>query len=174
MNAARFPAFVLAFALSCGFAMPATVHAALKSQLADYNAAMACQLSLPTIDTKVAPRATGFRNDGTSGTFVICGLSLPSDDAFVNTGTVYVHSFDGVSRTFNCTGVGGQPGDIHYAVKAVTVPANASTFLQFAPADFGFGGSSLPGGYSVSITCSLPPHVAITLLEAAYQQDVGG
>jgi hypothetical protein len=173
MNAARF-CFGMAFALSAGLALPAPAHAALKSQLADYNAAMACQLSIPTIDTKVAPRATGFRNDGASGAFVICGLSLPSDDSFVGTGTIYLHSFDNASHAFNCTGVGGQPGDIHYAVKAVTVPANASTFLQFAPADFGFGGSSLPGGYSVSITCSLPPHIAITLLEAAYQQDVGG
>jgi hypothetical protein len=165
-------AFAIAAALACGSGAFSIASAATRSQLATYNAAMACQLSLPTIDTKAAPRATGFRNDGAAGIFVICGLSLPSDDSFVSTGTLYLHSFDNVPSTFNCTGVGGQPGDIYYATKPVTVPANASTFLQFSPADFNSAGA-LPGGYSVSITCALPPRVAITLLQAAYQQDIG-
>ena len=58
-----------AFAFSAAAPMPR--DAPMKTEFASYNSAMACQLSLPTIDTKVSPRATGFRNDGTAGTFVI-------------------------------------------------------------------------------------------------------
>jgi len=162
-----------AFAFSAAAPMP--VDAAMKTEFASYNSAMACQLSLPTIDTKVSPRATGFRNDGTAGTFVICGASLPTDDGFLILGTLFFKSFDTVAHSFDCTAVTGQPdslGQITYKTKTVNLAANAAGSLGFSAPDYG-GGTALPNGFDLSITCALPPHVSITTLTTSYQQDIG-
>lgn len=45
----------------------------------------ACQLSKPTIDTVVRPRATGMRNEGTVNAFVICQYASGSG-LFTNAG----------------------------------------------------------------------------------------
>ena len=174
MNRTSTIASLLATCALCALA-PGPAAAALKTQFASYNSAMACQLSLPTIDTKVAPRATGFRNDGTSGTFVICGGSLPTDDSFLILGTLFFRSFDNVAHTFDCTAVTGQPDNlaqITYKTKTITLAANAPGSLGFSPSDYG-GGSALPNGFSLSITCALPPHVSILSLTTSYQQDIG-
>jgi hypothetical protein len=162
-------------ALVFSAAAPMPVDAAMKTEYASYNAALACQLSLPTIDTKVSPRATGFRNDGTSGTFVICGASRPTDDGFLIIGTLSFKSFDSVAHSFDCTAVTGQPdslGQIVYKTKTVALAANAAGSVGFSPPDYG-GGTSLPDGFSLSITCALPPHVSITTLATSYQHDIG-
>jgi hypothetical protein len=147
----------------------------MNTDFASYNSAMACQLSLPTIDTKVSPRATGFRNEGTAATFVICGASLPTDDSFLILGTLFFKSFDTVAHSFDCTAVTGQPdsfGQITYKTKTVNLAANAAGSLGFSAPDYG-GGSALPNGFALSITCALPPHVSITTLTTSYQQDIG-
>ncbi|MFO1473032.1 MAG: hypothetical protein U1F20_00190 [Lysobacterales bacterium] len=48
----------------------------------DFAPADSCQLlSIPTTDTGVRPKATGFRNEGTTDQFVICGYGIPDCDA---------------------------------------------------------------------------------------------
>ena len=133
---------VLAFSATA----PMPVDAAMKTEYASYNAALACQLSLPTIDTKVSPRATGYRNDGTSCTFVICG-------------------FPGVNGS---PGAGGQA----YVSKAVVIPATGIAEIDYLPADFGDVGTiSDPAAFS--ITCSLPPQAGIDAIAEQYDLDVG-
>src|SRR4249919_3479880 len=75
------------------------------------NGAGMCTLSIPTIDTKVRPKATGFRNEGTTTAFVICNFtSLPGFDGSVNFGdpqavALLLYSMDGNDHTVTCTGV---------------------------------------------------------------------
>lgn len=174
MNVVRTSGIGFGLALFAGAMAFAPATAAMKTQTAAFNSALACQLSLPTIDTKVAPRATGFRNDGTSGTFVICGVALPTDDSFLTGGSLRFRSFDSVSHAFDCTAVTGQPGQTTYKTKTIALPANATATLAFTTSDYGAGLTDLPNGFSLSITCSLPPHVAITMLQATYPQGIGG
>lgn len=165
-------------ALSAALAIVVTAlapaHAIERSRASFYNPALSCQLSLPTIATKVTPRAIGYRNAGTAVASVICGLGRPTNDSLLLGGGIYFHSSDDLAHTFNCTGVAGEPGNIRYATKAVTLPAGASwTVSQYTATDFQGAASEIPGGESLSITCSLPPQVAITGLASYYTVEVG-
>lgn len=166
------------FALSTGLAFAvaalAPAQAIERSRNSFYNPAQSCQLSLPVIETKVSPRATGYRNDGTAGTYVICGLTRPTNDSLLLGAGIYFHSSDNLAHAFDCTAVGGEPGDIHYATKSVMLPAGAAwTVAQYAASDFQVGATEIPGGESLSITCGLPAHVAITGLSSYYTVEVG-
>ena len=128
--------------LSC--AAPAA--AVTKTQNFFENPASACQLSMPTIDTVVTPRANGYRNPGTKSAFVICG-------------------FPGVNGS---PGAGGQA----YVSKAVVIPATGIAEIDCLPADLGDVGTiSDPAAFS--ITCSLPPQAGIDAIAEQYDLDVG-
>lgn len=160
--------------LAIAVAALAPAHAIERSRTSFYNPALSCQLSLPTIATKVTPRATGYRNAGTTVAYVICGLGRPTDDSLLLGGGIYFRSSDGLAHAFNCTAVAGEPGNIHYASKAVSLPAGASwTVSQYTAADFQGAASEIPGGDNLSITCPLPPQVAITGLASYYTVEVG-
>ena len=55
------------FAGACAVALVAapSAMAATQAKTYEFPAADACQLSIPTTDTKVRPRANGYRNEGT-------------------------------------------------------------------------------------------------------------
>ena len=127
------------------------------------NAASACQLSIPTTDTKVRPKATGYRNESTTDSaFVICGYTNPTAGA-IKTFTLRMVSVNAAAHTFNCTAVIGNAGTGTtqlYSTKTVTTTADGlMTVVNWGPADFGIQsnfGATLP-----SVTCSLSPQTAI-------------
>ena len=174
MSSLHSKAFALSAGLAYAVAALASAQAIERSRNSFYNPAQSCQLSLPTLETKVSPRATGYRNDGTTGVYVICGLARPTDDSLLLGAGIYFHSSDNLAHAFDCTAVGGEPGDIHYATKPVTLPAGAAwTVAQYTASDFQAGATEIPGGENLSITCGLPAHVAITGLSSYYTVEVG-
>ena len=156
-------------ALASAVAMPAPATVLYESTLS--SAAANCQLSIPTIDTVVAPRANGYRNPGTQGAFVICGINSPVDAEFK---TVYIVllSLDGQSHAMSCTGVNGIPGVSAqaYLTRNFTVPAGGYA-LSFAAGDYG-GVTTIPASRAFTITCGLPPQTAISYLGGNYDLDI--
>lgn len=154
--------------------LSAQAQAVTQARVTQIPAGAACQLSIPTIDTTVRAKATGFRNEGTVSTFAICGLQDPVQGAVSDVGIAF-YALDGKSHTFDCTAVNGWP-DVEsyvYATKSITV--SSSTFrssLHFLPADFG-GTTYLPNEGYITVTCSLPPQVSVGYLYMSYDEDVG-
>lgn len=166
-------AIFLASALSSvAFAFPTPASAVDKEQTFFENPGSACQLSIPTIDTVVAPRANGYRNPGTKGAFVICGFPYFNKD-FKGAGIVLM-SLDGAQHTITCTAVSGVPtiAEQLYVSRAVVVPAGGSDEILYTPEDFGTIGT-IDNTLAFSITCNLPPQTAITVIGSSYDLDVG-
>ncbi len=166
------PLFFASAALALGLA--GIAQADTVTRLAQAPAGSACRLSIPTVDTAVRPRATGFRNEGTTSVFAICGTQDPVQGA-VTDATITFYSLDNSLHTFSCTGVNGWPDADHYAysTKSVTAASSVSgTPLVFDPADFGGSGTMPDDGY-VSITCTLPPNVSVGSVSMHYSKDIG-
>ena len=162
--------------IACAFAMPAPSHAALRQNWGYGNPADACQLSIPTTDTQVRPKASGYRNESTSkSAFVICGYSTPSYDSTSKQILIYFTSMDAVSRNISCTAVSGMAGaePLTYSTKSISsTAAETYTALLWTPADFG-GTTDIPYGEAVSVTCTLPPQTAITQVINAFDYEIG-
>jgi hypothetical protein len=152
----------------------AQVRAVTQARMTQIPASVACQLSIPTIDTSVRAKATGFRNEGKVGAFTICGLQDPVLGAVTDVGIAF-YALDNTPHTFDCTAVNGWP-DIEshlYSTKSITV--SSSTFrssLHFGAADFG-GAPYMPNEGYVTVTCSLPPQVSVGYMYMSYDEDVG-
>lgn len=132
---------------------------------------MACQLSLPTIDTAVRPRATGYRNEGASGTFVICGTAYFSNSVNIATSLqLQMTSFDGATHTgVSCTAVNRQSaggGEVFSTKMADVGPGGAS--FSWAPADL-----NTFTGFLNSVTCNMPQGTSITAVRLVFPDDVG-
>lgn len=131
-----------------------------------------CQLSVPTTDTKVRPKALGFRNEGTTNAFTICSLVFPRTFA-ANASAVYAHfvSFDGAAHTFNCTVASAfSYSATDYLTKSVTVEAGGSE------AGLTVLSSEMPsGGFRryTTMTCLLPPGADIVGTQIQFADDVG-
>ena len=164
------PAALLAF----GLAMSAPATAALHQTYTYLNPAAACQLSIPTTDTEVRPKATGFRNESTSkSAFVICGYPRPTNDSMPLDIEIFFHSIDGVTRAVNCTGVTGLDGLYPLVYSSKSVQSNAGySRITWVPADFG-GTTTIPNGYHVSVTCTLPPQTSIVTIASSIQIEIG-
>jgi hypothetical protein len=144
------------------------------TRLAQTPAAAACHLSIPTIDTAVRVRATGFRNEGKANVFAICGIQDPVQGAVADA-TITFYSLDNKAHTFNCTGVNGWPDEGHYvySTKSVTAASSsARTPLVFDPVDFG-GTSTMPEDGFITVTCALPPNVSVGTMYMHYSKDIG-
>ena len=139
------------------------------------NAADACQLSVPTIDTVVSPRATGYRNGGTAGVFVICGYSNESSYELFYANYMLA-STDGQSHTVTCTGVNAiynyPSGPQTYVSKTYTIPTGGYTAAGWGPEDFN-ATKTIPLSANFSMTCNLPPGTAITYLYSSYSDEIG-
>lgn len=160
-------------ALGVSLSLPA--DAVAQSRRIRAQGGTSCQLSIPTTDTKVRPKAIGMRNEGTTSAFVICGLTSPTGDFtdfYVN-----IQTIDGVNRTVNCTGANGTGlGSAQYATKTAstgTDPGNGSTMLWNASDFGGTAGDSLPSSGYFSVTCTLPAQVAIPNVYADFTDDFG-
>ena len=144
---------------------PATAGTEIRYQNA--QGGIVCQLSIPTVDTAVRSKATGFRNEGTTSSYGICGME--SSNSHDNVGTIQqismgLYSLNQSSKTVSCTAVNGfANGTPIYSTKNASVAANgATTTLTFDAADFGgTAGDPLPDSDFWSITCNLPGNSAI-------------
>ncbi len=152
-----------------GMARPAQAVTISKPMLID--PAMACQLSLPTIDTAVRPRATGYRNEGASGTFMICGTAYFSNSVNIATNLLLqMVAFDGATHeNVSCTAVNRQSagGGEVFSTKTTTVNAAGGSF-SWVPADL-----NNFNGFTNSVTCNVPPGVAVTAVRLVFPDDVG-
>lgn len=171
----RYPAIVSGFAiLALGAGLSFSAQAVTQARTVRSQGGTACALSIPTTDTKVRPKATGFRNEGTTNAFVICGYPLPNGDlTFFNMNFM---SLDGVARDVTCTAMNGNAFfSPTYSSKTVTTPADTTgaTAVSWSAADFGgTAGNSMPTGY-ISVTCILPGQVSIPNVYVNYNEDVG-
>ncbi|GAA5005169.1 hypothetical protein [Pseudoluteimonas lycopersici] len=126
-----------------------------------------CQLSIPTSDTMARAKATGFRNEGTTTAYAICGME--SSNSHSDVGTILqlsmgLYSLNQSAKTVSCTAVNGfANGAPIYSTKNASVPANGTTAtLSFDASDFGgTAGDPLPESDFWSITCALPGNSAI-------------
>jgi hypothetical protein len=164
----------VAVAASVGglLSLPAQAGSVTKTQT--QNAASACSLSIPTTDTKVRPKATGFRNEGTTNQFVICGFDIDSVDPGFHSIELSFASIDGAAHDFNCTAMSRYNGDTtgQYMTKAVNiVPGDTSTFsISDTDPDYDEDVYDLyPWGQS--ITCTLPGGVAITSVTSSHDDE---
>ena len=166
------PTCLLAF----GLATSASTHAALRQNWGYGNPADACQLSIPTTDTQVRPKASGYRNESTTrSAFVICGYGTPSYDSATKQALIYFTSMDGLSRNISCTAVSGMAGAeaMVYSTKSISsTAADTYSALLWTPSDFG-GTTDIPYGEGVSVTCTLPPQTAITQIINAFDYEIG-
>ncbi|GAA5003749.1 hypothetical protein FNZ56_07760 [Pseudoluteimonas lycopersici] len=134
-----------------------------------------CQLSIPTTDTGVRPKATGFRNESTTtGNFVICPLVSPmatGSDAFTFV-NLSLLSLDGQSHDVACSAVANAISPA-YSSKTISVNASGGSY-QWSASDFGETfGSPIIGSQEMSITCLLPPQAAIRSVGAYYNREIG-
>jgi len=108
----------LTILVACSLAfMPA--HAVTQTRKFSTAGARLCTLSIPDPSAKARPKATGFRNEGTTNVFVICGFDSnpgqsqvspaesPGDPSLI---ALLFSSFDGKPHSFPCTGVNSWPG----------------------------------------------------------------
>jgi hypothetical protein len=135
----------------------------------------ACQLSIPTTDTKFRPKATGARNESTTvSNYVICPITSPQaanpamGQGFGAIG-IQLISIDGASRSFNCTAVAGGDGSSPvYSTKSATMAAGVSFYWDAG----NFGGTSgdmfIPSGEFMTVTCLLSPQTAVKFAYGLY------
>ena len=166
---------IAAGALAVGLVVAPATSAATSPQWYMLAPGDSCQLSLPTIDTVVRPRANGYRNEGTAAKYVICGYGGTVYTGGVNVMNVFLTSIDGGSHSVNCTFVAGTdqtPSSLVYVTKTITADSSGTTYAYVFPSDFGFPGSSFTP-YNISVTCTLPAQVAITHLEINQNVEIG-
>lgn len=164
-------------ALSIGMGMSLPTKAVTQSIYAYTSPGGSCQLSIPTTDTKVRPKATGYRNEGTMGAFAICGYSRLGTAATVfKQLEIGLVAYDGADHDVSCTAVTGLSGHstVVYSTKVIPVPANGTlAFQPWYPSDFGSAGPTIPNAFEPSVTCTLPGGVAIVHLAGNLDFDVG-
>jgi len=165
-----------AASLAIGMSAAFTAIAVTQEKVYEFPAADACQLSIPTTDTQVRPRANGYRNEGATNQFVICGMG-GYEKATVMYMVLLYTSMDGAQHDMSCTGVTGLVGSGSgpvYSTKTVTVAASGYSFATWGAEDFGgTEGGPIDPGMNLSVTCTLPPNVALQGFESAQLIDVG-
>ena len=156
--------------IAIGVGMGSPLHAATQLREIHAQGGPACQLSIPTTDTKVQPKAIGFRNVGTTNTFVICSLTMP-DGTFAGL-EIGASTLDGhPAANMNCTGAYGRPApgnSMQYVTKAGQV-SGGQRWYGWGPSDF----PSFNAGAYLSITCLLPAQTSIDSIDGYYYEDVG-
>ena len=169
-----------------GFLASQSALAVTQDRVQTQTGANLCALSVPTIDTKVRPRASGFKNEGATNAFVICSFDAPPGadtvrgQPFNHAGLftevdLFLLSTDDVPRNVQCTGVNSLPtSGQQFVTKTVSVASSSvNAEVSFTPVDFN-AASYIPwSGGAFSITCLLPPNISISFGNAYSQEDVG-
>lgn len=180
---------VLVMSLACILAtVPA--NAATQTRKFSTTGARLCTLSIPDPNAKARPKATGFRNEGTTSVFVICGFDSnpgqsqvsvtesPDDPTLI---ALMFSSFDGRPHSFPCTGVnswpaGGDAAPMQYVQKMVSIdpPSDPFAYVEADWRPFDFGAfNHIPTSGTFSVTCLLPPGAAILFGGVVGTEDVG-
>ena len=178
-------------AMACGTVASGQAFAATQTRNMTQIGANMCTLSIPSTDTKVRPKAVGYGNEGTTNAFVICSFGSPPggqvSSADFSVARLLLKSMDGATHSVTCTAVNsaadgatvGLPAP-QYVSKTTSVnnsgPAGAyGTFVEWTPQDFGAAaGTTIPWSAGFfSMTCILPPQVAIKIGYAQTKEDVG-
>jgi hypothetical protein len=123
-------------------------------------ATAACQAALPVFDGVVRKRPLAVQNEGSSGTFVTCGLE-GKFGAVASSPLIFVGLVNNSSSpaTVSCTLVDGRESisDPVYMPKSVALPANAPIVeLTWTSADNEGASFIYP-----AISCALPPGTGI-------------
>jgi len=136
----------------------------------------ACQLSIPTTNTGVRPKASGLRNESTTtSNFVICPQTLPNATGAGFTG-VYIglYSLDGTSRDVTCTTVTSWFGGATQVYSSKTLAVSTTTGYQLISWDAtDFGGTAGAAFVAMSVTCNLPPQTAVSVFQGSYNYNIG-
>ena len=168
--------FLATVLLATGLSAAPAATAVVQSKYYEFPAADACQLSIPTTDTKVRPRASGYRNEGTSNQFVICGMGGYETGTVVYMILIY-SSMDGIAHSMSCTavsGLTGAGGGPMYSTRTVDIAASGYSFSAWGAEDFGgVEGDPFADARNLSVTCTLPPSVALQGFESEQLIDVG-
>lgn len=187
------PAFAI-LAVVAGFALSSPAAAVTQNRFQLYTGASICTLSVPTTDTKVRPRATGFNNEGTTNAFVICTFGPTPGSVGVSSTIGYkavllgFKSLDGAEHSVNCTAMNSYADGIAagfaapvYVAKTITVNNTGAygtfgSIATWSPLDFTGSGTDtlIPAADGAfSITCVLPPQVSIKYASVLSIEDVG-
>lgn len=156
--------------IGAGFGMVQPAQATTVSKSLFLDPSSSCQLSTPTTDTKVRPKATGYRNEGANA-FVICGTGLFAN-SFPTGMQLQFISFDGQDHNVSCTAVSRDSGglaNITYSTKTLNVISGSLNSISWSGVDFGGAFS----GYANSATCTLPGGVAITGTRITFPDEIG-
>ncbi len=137
-----------------------------------------CQLSIPTTNTGVRPKATGIRNESqTASNFVICPIVVTNGTTNGITGlTIGLYSLDGNTSYVSCTAVTGVFGNqMAPQIYSTKIQPISSTIGYQMVSWFGdnFGGNPGDPFYVMSVTCLLPPQTAIDFIQTNYSYEVG-
>jgi hypothetical protein len=165
---------------ACGLSIASRADAATAAGI-NFATGSVCQLSIPTIDTKFRPKATGARNESTTtSNFVICPMpsGVPAAADAFSFAMIAVYSIDGASHEVSCTAVTGRNGQgIAYATKAFSVSAedgDQGVVIPWSAADFGgVEGDPIAGSQGFSVTCLLPPQTAINAIQGSFDYEIG-
>lgn len=155
--------------------VPSVTRAGIIAKTHTQDPATACTLSIPTTDTKVRPKALGFRNEGTVNAYIICGIDNFSNVDGFNWLSVMFLSFDGKRHTFDCTAVSH---DVMYSSTQYLTETIEITDARFPgiidvnvdDPDYDRDKYDLKH-QGQSVTCLLPPGVSVISV-AANQNDV--
>ena len=183
----RCPSIILS-ALVAAWLIATPALAATQVRVATTPAARLCALSVPTTDTAVRPKATGFRNEGKTNAFVICAFDSPpgqpDTDPFevpwdLQAVELNFVSIDGKPHGFDCTAVNswddggaGFSAPMQYIAKKVQLTGSPFTTIRWNAADFG-ATTTIPTSGIFSVTCLLPPGAAIQFGLATAREDIG-
>lgn len=140
-----------------------------------------CQLSIPTTNTGVRPKATGFRNESTTtSNFVICPIpnAVASSNDNDTGAALRLYSIDGATHSVSCTAVSGwDQADLHYSTKTFNVSSVDPSYgytVQWTATDFGgTDGDPIPGSVGFSVTCNLPAKTAIAHAAGIFAYEIG-
>lgn len=139
-----------------------------------------CKLTDVGVNLTVKAKATGFRNEGTAGTFVVCGMeSANSQDAIgtIKGLTIGLYSLDGTSKDVTCTAVNGYANSTPlYASKTVSTGTGvAAAVINWDASDFGgTAGNPLAQNDYWSITCNLPAKTSVGYMVTQFNVNAPG
>ena len=165
---------MVAGTLAIGLSLTPAAQAATQDVWYLNAAGDSCQLSIPTVDTAVRPRASGYRNEGTSNQFVICGWGSSVQHSMLVANLV-VQSMDGAAHDMTCTyTTSSDPvSPLTYVTVTQQVPASGINYYQLHGGMVG-GTFGMPFSTSrLSVTCILPPNVALVELQNQQRIEIG-
>ena len=156
-------------------AQPAGATVETRKQTA--QGGVVCKLTDTGLNLTVKAKATGFRNEGTTSTFVICGMESANSQESIGTIkglTIGLYSLNGASASVTCTAVNGFANSTPlYAAKTVATSGGGAAVINWDASDFGgTAGNPLAQNDYWSITCNLPAKTSIGYMVTQFNVNV--